>query len=681
MENRQFRVANFIHGADYNPDQWLDRQDIIDEDFRMFPLAGMTSVTMGIFAWKKLEPEEGKYCFEWLDALMDRMAENGMKVILATPTGARPAWMDKKYPEIMRVSSDRVRNLHGVRHNHCKQSPYYRKKTREINGLLAKRYQNHPALYMWHINNEYQGECHCELCQQAFRDWLREKYHNNIEELNREWWTSVWSHEFGSFDEIESPSERGEYLIHGMNLDWRRFVTAQTLSFFLNEIEPLREYTPNIPVTTNYMGQSGDFDNWKLAPYMDIMSWDSYPEWGMGAEQDIMTAQETAYCHDRLRTMKGQPFLLMESTPSQINWRQVNKLKKPGLHELTAVHAIAHGADSVQYFQWRKCRGQSEKLHGAVVDHYGREDTRVFRDVSRVGQLLKTIHEAAGSDTKVHAAVLYDWENAWAIDDLQGWRMPRLYEETVRQHHYALRQLGLNVDVICEESSLDKYRIVAAPMLYMLRAGIAERLKEFVKAGGSLILTYGTGQVNENDLCYLGGFPAEGLGELAGIWAEDMDGLYDEDRNGLKLSESGRCYSINSYCELVHPKEGCEVLGVYTEDFYAGEAVLTRNVYGKGECFYIAARTEQDFLDDFYRDMVKRPENVIFWEGLPKGIEVTTRFKDEKEYCFLMNFSVEKKEIALPDEWKGSTRLTDGEKVSDKICLDKYGYCILCRRT
>lgn len=680
MEERKFRVSDFIHGADYNPDQWLEHSEVIDEDFRMFPLAGMTSLTIGMFSWKRLEPEEGKYCFDWLDAIMDRMAENGMKVILGTPTGARPAWMDRKYPEIMRVSPARVRNLHGLRHNHCKQSPYYRKKTREINGLLAKRYQKHPALYMWHVNNEYQGECHCELCQQAFREWLREKYHNDIEELNREWCTDVWSHGFGSFEEIESPSERGENLIHGMNLDWRRFVTAQTLSFFINECEPLREYTPDIPITTNYMGQNSDFDHWKLAPYMDIMSWDSYPEWGMGTEQDIAAAEEAAFYHDRLRTMKDQPFLVMECTPSQINWRRINKLKKPGMHELSAVHAIAHGADSIQYFQWRKCRGEAEKLHGAVVDHYGREDTRVFRDVSRVGQLLKTVNEAAGSDTIAYAAVMYDWENFWAIDDLQGWRRPRLYEETVRQHHRALRRLGMNVDVIQEESALDKYRIVAAPMLYMLRADIAERMKAFVKSGGILILTYGTGQVNENDLCFLGGFPGGGLRELTGLWAEEMDVLYDEERNGLRLCGSDCRYAVDSYCELVHPDADCDILGTYTEDFYAGNAAVTRKSYGKGECYYIAARTEQAFLDDFYKETVKKQESVLVWDGLDEGIEVTSRSKNKKEYCFLMNFTEEKKEIALPDGWKGSERLTDKKTVSDKICLDRYGYMILCRR-
>ena len=571
MKDRKFRVSEFIHGADYNPDQWLDMPDIIEEDFRLFVPAGMNSATIGIFSWNKFEPQEEQYNFAWLDQIMDRMADAKMKVILATPSGARPAWMDKKYPEILRVSSERVRNLHGIRHNHCWQSPYYRRKTQQINRILAERYGKHPALFMWHISNEYQGECHCDLCQKAFRDWLRKKYHNDMKLLNHEWCTDVWSHGFGSFDEIESPSNRGEHLIHGMNLDWRRFVTEETLDFFQSECVPLRELTPDIPITTNFMGQNMDFNQWKLAPYMDIMSWDSYPEWSMGRQQDMDAAIEASFCHDRFRSMKMQPFLVMESTPSLINWRTINKLKRPGMHELSVVQAIAHGADSIQYFQWRKCRGEGEKLHGAVIDHYGKEDTRVFQEVSRVGELLGKMQTIAGSDTDSKAAVLYDWENSWAIEDLQGWRSPRLYLETVYQHYKALRKLGINVDVIDEETPLDKYRIVAAPMLYMLRSGIAERLKQFAAKGGSLILTYGTGEVNENDLCYLGGFPAEGLMELEGLRAEEMDVLCDGEYNGIRLSENNKIYQADSYCELIYPKEGCEVLAFYTDDFYAGK--------------------------------------------------------------------------------------------------------------
>lgn len=720
MENRGFRASELIHGADYNPDQWTDMPKIIAEDFRLMELAGMNSATIGVFSWKKIEPEEGVYDFAWLDDIMDRMAKAGKKVILAAPSGARPAWMDRKYPQVLRVSPERVRNLHGERHNHCYTSPYYRKKTVEMNTLLAQRYGKHPALYMWHVGNEYGGECHCDLCQEAFRDWLRKKYHNNIEELNQQWWTGFWSHGYSDFSEIESPSLRGENSLHALKLDWRRFVTAQTVSFFENESRPFRELTPQIPITTNLMGMYQAHDPWKLAPHMDIISWDSYPEWGRERKNETNVACETAFSHDIFRSMKQQPFYLMESTPSVVNWREINKLKKPGMHALASVQAIAHGADSVQYFQWRKSRGASEKFHGAVVDHYGKEDTRVFREVSALGEVIQKINEIAGSDVQAEAAVIYDWENSWAIGDMQGWRSPKLYDETVRQHYEAFRRLGIMVDVINETCPFDKYKIIAAPMLYLLRDGVAARLKRFAAEGGTLILTYGSGQVNENDLCYLGGVPGDGLMEAAGVRAEEMDTLYEDERNGLRmLAEDGteetetaeavetgpgsspagrtgrKCYEIDSYCERIQVLDGCKILAEYTSDFYAGSPVLTRNNYGAGKCYYLAGRAETDFLVELYgRIAAETGISHGFWEAggknetaekpidgadpgeLPEGVEICRRAGAQGTYFFVLNFSGEQQEVPLPEERRFMDMLL-GTEEKEKLTLDKNGYKIL----
>lgn len=680
MEENRFKAAQMIYGADYNPDQWTGDQGIIDEDFRLMKLAGTNSASVGIFAWKKLEPQEGCYDFAWLDDIMDRMAKEGKKVILAAPSGARPAWLDQKYPEVLRVSWDRVKNLHGERHNHCYTSPYYRKKTLEMNTLLAKRYGMHPALYMWHVGNEYGGECHCALCQNAFRDWLKEKYHNNIEELNQAWWTSFWSHGFSDFSEIESPAAQGEHSLHGLNLDWHRFVTAQTVDFFRNESKPFCELTPQIPITTNLMGMYKGHNPWKIAPYMDLVSWDAYPEWGRNPENEIEVAYETAFSHDVFRSLKKQPFYLMESTPSVVNWREVNKLKKPGMNELASIQAVGHGADSIQYFQWRKSRGASEKFHGAVVDHYGKENTRVFQEVAHLGSVLKKLDKVAGTNTVTKAAVVYDWENFWAIENLQGWRKPRLYDETVLEHYKALRKLGLNVAIIDEEESLEDYSLVAAPMLYMLRGKMAERLKAYVAKGGCLVLTYASGQVDENDLCFLGGFPGGGLKDVTGIWAEELDTLYDTERNGLKvrtLLPGGKMdYEADSYCEIIHPQKGCEVLAEYTKDFYAGTPALTKNHYEEGLCYYLAARGEQKLLDDLYRQIVTERKLPDTFLDLPEGVDVSTRSDNEKAYLFLVNFSGKSQTVKLPKDSVYHDVLT-GICAQETVLLEADGYSIL----
>lgn len=680
--------AHIIHGADYNPDQWLAHPEIIDEDFRLMPEAGMNSASIGIFAWKELEPEEGKYCFGWLDDIMDRMARLSMKAVLGTPSGARPYWMDRDHPEVLRVSDMGIRYHHGVRHNHCITSPYYRRKVREINTLLAKHYSGHPALGMWHIGNEFQGECYGELCQSAFRDWLRNKYHNDISELNEQWWTYCWSRKYSDFEEIEAPSPRGEYLIHGMNLDWKRFVTAQTVSFIENELAPLRELTPNIPATTNLMGRSETLDQWKLAEVLDVVSVDSYPEWGAPGKSFSRMAQFAAFTFDIDRSLKkGRPFYLMESTPSQVNWYDVNRIKKPGFNELTAMQAIAHGSESVQYFQWRGARGASEKLHGTVVGHHGRTSSRVFQEVAALGEKLKKLDDIVGSITSAETAVIYDWENKWAISDLMGFTKPLDYDEICEEHYIPFWEEGVSVDVISMEQDFSAYRIVIAPILYSVRPGVAEGLKRFVAAGGTLVMTYGSAYVNENDLCFLGGFPGDGLMELAGLEAEEIDALYPEEQNEVSVvSEaagvcSGRRYRCTSLCEVVNPADDCQSLAVYATDFYAGKPALTVHPCGKGRCFYFATRMEADFLKQFYHRLIEENGIVRNMKApLPDGVTVQRRRKGDRVFDFILNFTQKEQRVELDAGVVCEDVLTGKEVEESALLLPAFSYRILAHR-
>lgn len=674
-------IPHILHGGDYNPDQWLDMPEILSEDVRLMKLAGINSASVAIFAWKALEPEEGVYTFEWLDETLDRLHNNGISVILATPSGARPAWMDEKYPEVLRVSPGRVRNLHGERHNHCYTSPYYREKVFQMNTMLAERYHNHPAVTMWHLSNEYGGECHCELCQQAFREWLKAKYDNDIEKLNHEWWTYFWSHKFSSFDEIESPAPHGEQFIHGLNLDWKRFVTYQTTEFIKNEAAALKKVDPNIPVVTNLMGTYPGLDPWKMTNALDVISWDNYPDWHSPRSAGRQ-ASDIAFVHDINRSLKaGRPFMMMESTPSQVNWKDINKLKRPGMHILSSIQAIAHGCDTVQYFQWRKGRGASEKFHGAVVDHCGHEHTRVFREVAELGDMLKKLDGVVGTTVKPEAAVIYDWENKWAIDDFQGWGKERNYEQTCKDHYYPFWKRGIAVDVINMDCDFSQYKIISAPMLMMLRKTVADRLKKFVGEGGTLILTYGTGEVNENDLCFLGGFPGDGLGEVCGVWAEEMDALYPNETNCLTYQKNSLgltgSHSVHTFCELIHPQEGCEVLASYDNDFYAGMAAVTRNDYGKGHCFYIAARTDEEMLDQLYQAAIELAGAAsVTGRPLPQDVTVQHRYGDGEHYLFVMNFS-ENQNTVLLEEGKTYQNVITSAVVSDRITLTGYDVAIL----
>ncbi|WP_432459936.1 beta-galactosidase [Agarivorans sp. QJM3NY_25] len=649
-------VKGLLHGADYNPEQWLDRPDILERDIELMKQVRCNVMSVGIFSWAAIEPQEGQFNFGWLDQVLDRLAENNISVFLATPSGARPAWLSQKYPSVLRVNNARVKQLHGERHNHCYTSVDYRAKVAMINQQLAERYSSHPAVIAWHISNEYGGDCHCDECQSAFRLWLQNKY-QSLDELNQKWWSQFWSHNYSSWSQIESPSSIGENSVHGLKLDWKRFVSEQVTDFCVQEVKPLKKVNAKLPVTANLMEYFYDYDYWKLSQAIDIASWDSYPLWHQG-QDDLGLACYTAMYHDLMRSLKDQPFLLMESTPSQTNWQPVTKLKKPGMHLLASMQAVAHGSDSVQYFQWRKSRGSVEKFHGAVVDHVGHVDTRVGKEVAQVGQRLQQLSGLAGSRTAAEVAIIFDWESRWAMDDAQGPRNEGLfYEQTVNDNYRGFWEQGINCDVIEQLSDFSTYKVIVAPMLYLIKPGVAERIEAFVNQGGVFVATYWSGIVDQNDLCFLGGFPGGSdspLRHTLGIWAEEIDSLYDEERievvaepiNPLGLSGS---YQARHLCELIHC-EGAEVIARYNSDFFAGMPAVTCNRQGEGYAYYITSKNSLDFNRDFYQGIIRRHHLTrVINSELPQGISVTKRHNQSTEYLFVMNFSTQEKVLLLDD--------------------------------
>lgn len=665
--------GHMLHGGDYNPEQWLYDPQILETDIEYFKKAHINEVSLGIFSWAMLEPEEGVYNFEWMQKIIDRLYENGISVILATPSGARPKWMADKYEEVLRVDEKRFRNLFGARHNHCYTSPVYREKTRQINMELARRFGNHPGVIAWHISNEYGGECHCPLCQAEFQNWLKEKY-GTIDKLNFAWATTFWSHIYNSFEQVESPSTRGEQSVHGLNLDWKRFVSDRTCDFIRHEIQAIRDGGSDKPTTVNLMYDFQGQNYYKIKDCVDIISWDNYPVWHKKEER--LTAMDSGMQHDIMRSLKKAPFLLMESCPSATNWQPVSKLKKPGMLHLASMQAIAHGSDSVQYFQLRQSRGSSEKFHGAVIDHYGGCDTRVFADVTEVGESLVKLQEVTGSVADVKVAVLYDYESRWALENAQGPRNSGLFnKEAIEKSYYAFRKLGLDVDLIDMEQDLSSYKMIAIPMLYMFRAGFEEKVRKFVENGGTAVMTYWSGIVDETDLCFLGGTP-HGLMDVFGLRSTEIDGLFDWETNhavpvqgnALGLEKEWTCSHL---CELVRTSTA-EPIAVYGEDFYAGEPALTLNTYGAGKAYYVCADFEQGFYDELYKKLVTDLEIALPFADIPQGVEVTTREAEDCRYVFIQNYNRE----AVPME----IDLKDAEIILGEYnegCIQRFGTIVV----
>ena len=650
---KEMKYRHYLHGGDYNPEQWLDRPDILQKDIEYFKKAHINTVSVGIFSWAVLEPEEGKYNFDWLEEIINNLYKEGIHTILATPSGARPKWMADKYEEVLRMDPDRTRRFFGGRHNHCFTSPVYREKVHAIDKKLAERFGRHPAVMLWHISNEFGGECHCPLCQAKFREWLKEKY-GTIENLNKRWCTTFWSHRYNSFDQIESPSTKGENELHALKLDWKRFVTYQTIDFIKNEVDAIREGGSELPVTANLMYDYDGLDYKKFKDVLDVVSWDNYPSWHK--KEEYLTAVDAEMQHDLMRSIRKEPFLLMESCPSATNWKPINKLKKPGMHLAASLQAVAHGSDSVLYFQLRQSQGASEKFHGAVIDHYGGDDTRVFREVTEVGEALEQIQETVGTSMRSQAAVLYDRENDWAIADVQGPRNVDMhYREAVQKNYRALREQGLNVDVIAMEHSLSDYKVLAAPMAYMFKDGYEEKFRAYVENGGTLVLSYWSGLVDGTDRCFLGGTPY-GLMDVAGLRSTETDALYDWEENHA-IPEAGshlgisNVYTCKNFCELVKVSDA-EVLMRYGEDFYQGYPVLTHKAFGKGHVYYVCADMELGFYQDFYGRVAAEAGLKSPIEIIPEGVSVTVRENEDTEYLFIQNYARKPQAVPVPAEYE-----------------------------
>lgn len=643
------KVSKMLYGGDYNPDQWP--KEIWEEDMRMFPLAGIDIATIGVFSWSITQLDEVTYDFTVLDEVMDMLEKNNIHVCLATGTAAHPPWMAKKYPDVLRVDFEGRKRKFGQRHNSCPNSPTYRKYARLMAQKLAERYKDHPALLLWHISNEYGGDCYCDNCAKAFRVWLKNKY-GSIEEVNKAWNTRFWSHVFYDWDEIVPPNALSEHINHtmttfqGISLDYARFNSDSLLECYKEEYEEIKKITPDIKITTNLMGTYKPLDYFKWAKYMDIVSWDNYPSYDT-------PMSDVALRHDLMRGLKdGEPFMLMEQTPSQQNWQPYNSLKRPGVMRLWSYQAVAHGADTVMFFQLRRSIGACEKYHGAVIEHVGHEHTRVFRECAELGNELAKLGDTL-LDSRIDAkvAILFDWDNWWAIEYSSGPSRDLKYVNEVSKYYRALYEQNIQVDLIGVDTNLEKYDIVIAPVLYMVKPGYAKKLESFVEKGGTFLTTFFSGIVNENDLVVTGGYPGE-LRKLLGIWAEEIDSLFPEASNQIvmehRFGELAGSYQCNLLCDLIH-SEGAEVLATYGADFYKGMPVLTKNRFGEGEAWYVASSPENEFL-------VKLVKQLCYQKGIepvletPLGVEATKRTKNGKSYTFVMNHLDEEQIIHVGEQ-------------------------------
>ena len=662
--------THILHGGDYNPEQWPEA--IWDEDVRLMQKASVNIATLPVFGWVSLQPAEDVWTFDWLDTVIDKLWAGGVSVCLATSTASQPAWLDEKYPDVPTTGRDGVKRKHGNRHSFCPNSPNFRRLSTQLVRRLAERYGEHPALQIWHVGNEYGGTCYCDQCGAAFRHWLEHRY-GSLEEVNRRWYTAFWGHTFTEWSQIETPTENGEGSLQALRIDYDRFQSDSLLNCFKAEADVLRQITPNVPITTNLMGTFKTLDYCKWAAELDIVSWDSYPI------KDAPAA-DMAFQHALMRGLKeGQPFLLMEQTPSQQNWQAHNALKRPGIMRLWSYQAMAHGADAIMYFQWRRGRGATEKYHGAIVEHEGTDKPRVFQEVAALGRELKSLgSRTLGGRVPARAAILFDWENWWAVEYSSGPSIDLKYVPQCQEYFRALHGLHIPTDIVSPEADLSGYDLVIAPVLTMIKPGIAEKLEAWTQAGGTFVTTFFSGIVDETDQVYLGGYPGP-LRRMLGIWAEEIDALTPQQSNSVvfetKFGELAGAYPCHLLCDIIHA-EGAAVLATYGSDFYAGTPAVTVNPFGQGEAYYLATALGPEALSGFFAKLCADKAIAPPLPYLPDGVEVVPRVSPSGEtLLYLLNHTDQSVEIPLPRDTFQD--LLTGQSRLDKVTLAKYGAAIL----
>jgi beta-galactosidase len=629
---RDWPTHRIALGGDYNPEQWP--REVWRDDVALMQEAGVTFATVGVFSWSLLEPEPGRFQFEWLDEVLDLLADGGIAVDLATATASPPPWLPHLHPETLPVTRDGLTLWPGGRQAWCPSSPVFREHAVRLAEQMANRYHDHPALAMWHVSNEYachNAPCYCDVSAAAFRDWLRDRY-GDVEALNDAWGTAFWSQRYTTFDHVLPPRLAPTISNPTQELDYRRFTSDALLDQYAAEREVLHRLSPGVPVTTNFMTlhhfRNLDYHRW--APLLDVVSTDHYL---VATEPD--PEAELAFSGDLTRGLAGgRPWLLMEHSSSAVNWQPVNVAKAPGQMLRNSLAHVAHGADGLGFFQWRQSVAGAEKFHSALVPHAG-TDTDLWRDVVRLGQLCDRLGEVVGSRVEANVAVLWDYEAGWACDLPSHPSSLLRYGDDAHAIHAALLHRGITCDVVHPDTDLSGYGAVVVPTLYLMRHEAAEAVAAAARAGAQVLVTFFSGMVDEDDHVLLGGYPGA-LRDLLGLRVEQLHPLLSGDLVALDDGTSASTWSEQIAITAGDGDHTAEVLARYDGGALDGRPAITRRPVGEGAAWYVSTRLDQSGLEHLL-DQVLDAAGVTAPVEAPHGIEQVRRRGDDGSYLFLIS--------------------------------------------
>ena len=623
-------------GGDYNPEQW-PRETWV-EDVALMREAGVNLVSVNIWGWAFIEPSEGVFDFSQLDEIINLLHDGGIAVDLATPTASPPAWFFANYPDSRVINRDGVVMGFGSRGMAAPSSPDYRKAAVRVASALAERYADHPAVVMWHVHNEYGapvGEDYSVHAAVAFRSWLRTRY-STLDGLNAAWGTAFWGQVYRQWEHVNPPAASPGTMNPAQRLDFDRFTDHQLRACYIAERDAIRAYSDK-PITTNFMAnECPTTDMFAWAREVDVVSNDHYL-----TAADPRGHVGLALAADLTRSVAGgAPWILMEHSTSAVNWQPRNVAKRPDEMARNSLAHLARGSDAVMFFQWRASRSGSEKFHSSMVPHAG-TSSRVWREVVDLGAKLSELGEVTGSTVTAEVALLWDTESHWAqsLDSHPSEGVD--HKERIRAYYERLWRDGITTDFAHPEGDLSSYKLVIAPANYLLTLAAAENLRRYVEAGGTLVVSFFSGIVNEHDAVHVGGYLAP-LRDVLGLTVEEFLPLREEDE--LFVSFDGMQLRSDTWADDI-ALEGAEVVGTYVDGPAAGAAAITRNAFGSGQAWYVSTKLAIDELAPVmaraYADAGVSPA------GLPRDVEVVTRHGDTADYSVVLNHTEETAELSF----------------------------------
>lgn len=657
-----------IHfGADYYPEHWP--RERWEQDARLMAAMGIQVVRMAEFSWMKLESGIGEFHFEWLDEAIALLGQYGIKTVIGTPSAAPPAWIVHETPEILPVDRQGIRRGFGGRHHNCQSNAVYRTHIRRLVSAMSRHYAANTHVIGWQIDNElgngHDDLCMCDSCKEHFQNWLKNKY-KEIDTLNRCWGTEFWSQGYHNFEQIGTP----RITVTGENpsamLDWKLFCSDLIVEFQQYQIDLIREHCPNHFITHNFMGFADKVNYFDLAKSLDFVSHDQYPG-GFWEKQSLGGSYVLAATLDFIRGTKKQPFWIMEQQSGITGWQIMGRMPEPGQLAMWAQQSIAHGADAIVFFRWRTCAVGTEQYWHGILPHSGTPGKRYEELKDMIQRITPIMDELEGSMPKNEAAIVFSYKQEYAFR-IQPHNPELSYLKQVLTYYKALYDANIPVDFVQDTDDLSGYKVVLAPLQYIMTPEVEDNYFNYVKNGGHLVLTMRTGIKDSNNLCMTDRELPGRLGELVGIEIMDYDCLSD---TSVAVEYETKTYRAFMWSDII-TLTGARAVANYSSEFYAGTPCVTENVYGQGKAYYVGTEPDEAFMKAIM-------EFVVYGSGVTpiaktvEEVEFATRRGKDKEWLFVINHTGVQKNYKLSQQYE----LVVGEEHG---CLEAFGVQIHCRR-